>query len=122
MLDWFVSSDSQDLKSQIVTSSLDVIAETLTEKEDWLISVVDVVELLTNQPNSRSASNYWKVLKYRLSKEGAQLVTICNQLKLPSHSDGKMYKTDVATTKQMLRIIQSIPSPKAEPLKMWLAG
>lgn len=93
-----------------------------SEREDWLISVIDVVELLTGQPNSRSASNYWKVLKHRLSKEGVQLVTICNQLKLPSHSDGKMYKTDVANTKQMLRIIQSIPSPKAEPIKIWLAG
>lgn len=70
---------------------------------------------------SKNPNNYWKVLKRRLKDEGVELVTICNQLKLPSHKDGKMYKTDVATKKQLYRIIQSIPSPNAEPFKQWLA-
>lgn len=70
---------------------------------------------------SKNPNNYWKVLKRRLKDEGVELVTICNQLKLPSHKDGKMYKTDVATKKQLFRIIQSIPSPNAEPFKQWLA-
>lgn len=90
------------------------------EKEEWLFSVVDVVEVLTDQPNRKGASNYWKVMKKRLKDEGNQLVTNCNQLKLKA-ADGKRYKTDVADTEQLLRIIQSIPSPKAEPFKMWLA-
>lgn len=87
------------------------------EKEEWYFSVVDVVGALTDSPNPR---NYWKVLKHRLKKEGNQSVTNCNQLKMVS-SDGKSYKTDVADTKQLLRIVQSIPSPKAEPFKQWLA-
>lgn len=87
------------------------------EQEKWFFSIVDVVEVLTESPNSR---NYWKVLKHRLNKEGSQLVTDCNQLKLRS-SDGKFYKTDVADIPQLLRLIQSIPSPKAEPFKLWLA-
>lgn len=86
-------------------------------EEKWYFSIVDVIAVLTDSPN---ANNYWKVLKHRLSKEGSELVTNCNQLKMPS-SDGKYYKTDVADTKQLLRLIQSIPSPKAEPFKMWLA-
>jgi len=90
------------------------------EKEDWFFSVVDVVAVLTEQATSRGASNYWKVLKHRLVAEGSELVTNCNQLKMPS-SDGKSYLTDVATTEQLFRIIQSIPSPKAEPFKLWLA-
>ena len=81
---------------------------------------MDVVGILTDQPDTRHASNYWKVLKNRLAKESCELVTICNQLKLPAE-DGKMRLTDVADTKGILRIIQSIPSPKAEPFKQWLA-
>jgi hypothetical protein len=87
-------------------------------QEEWYFSVVDVVGVLTESPNP---NNYWKVLKKRLKDEGNESVTTCNQLKLPSHKDGKRYLTDVATTEQLLRIIQSIPSPKAEPFKLWLA-
>jgi len=87
------------------------------EKEEWFFSVIDVVAILTDSPNPR---NYWKVLKHRLIAEGSELVTNCNQLKMPS-SDGKNYLTDVATTEQLFRLIQSIPSPKAEPFKLWLA-
>ena len=91
------------------------------ENEEWLFSVVDVVGVLTEQPDYDGARNYWKVLKNRLNKEGSQLVTSCNQLKMKSPKDGKRYLTDVADTEQLLRIIQSIPSPKAEPFKLWLA-
>ncbi len=87
------------------------------EQEKWYFSIVDVVGILTDSPNP---NNYWKVLKHRLTKEGSELVTNCNQLKMQS-ADGKYYKTDVADTEQLLRLIQSIPSPKAEPFKMWLA-
>jgi hypothetical protein len=87
------------------------------EKEQWYFSIVDVIAVLTDSPNP---NNYWKVMKHRLIKEGSQLVTNCNQLKMQS-SDGKFYKTDVADTEQILRLIQSIPSPKAEPFKQWLA-
>jgi BRO family, N-terminal domain len=87
------------------------------ELEKWYISIVDVVGILTDSPNP---NNYWKVLKNRLKKEGSQLVTNCNQLKMQS-ADGKFYKTDVADTEQLFRLIQSIPSPKAEPFKLWLA-
>ena len=90
------------------------------ENEEWYFSVVDVVRVLTEQENQRSAAKYWSVLKIRLQKEGSQLTTNCSQLKLLS-SDGKKRLTDVATTEQLLRIIQSIPSKKAEPFKMWLA-
>ena len=91
------------------------------ENEKWWFSVVDVVGALTDQTTSDGARNYWKVLKHRLIEEGFQLVTNCNQLKLLS-SDGKRYKTDVADQEQLLRIIQSIPSKKAEPFKRWLAS
>jgi len=87
------------------------------ETEEWYFSIVDVVRVLTDSPNP---NNYWKVLKNRLKKEGSELVTNCNQLKMPS-SDGKLYKTDVADTQQLFRLIQSIPSPKAEPFKLWIA-
>ena len=91
------------------------------EKEEWFFSIVDVVAVLTDQPTQRGASNYWAKLKQRLKEEGAdQLLTNCQQLKLLS-ADGKRYNTDVADTQQLLRIIQSIPSPKAEPFKLWLA-
>lgn len=92
------------------------------EQEEWYFSVVDVVGVLTEQTTLRGASTYWAVLKKRLKSEGAdQLLTNCKQLKLQSPKDGKRYKTDVANIEQLFRIIQSIPSPKAEPLKMWLA-
>ena len=85
------------------------------EREEWYFSVVDVVAVLTDQPDSRHAAKYWSVLKTRLKKEGSRLTTNCSQLKMRS-ADGKRYNTDVADTEQLLRIIQSIPSPKAEPL------
>ncbi|MDO8929313.1 MAG: BRO family protein [Bacteroidota bacterium] len=87
------------------------------EQEKWFLSIVDVIGILTDSPNP---NNYWKVLKNRLKKEGNQSVTNCNQLKMQS-ADGKFYKTDVADVEQLFRLIQSIPSPKAEPFKMWLA-
>ena len=87
------------------------------EKETWYFSVVDIVGILSGSTNP---NNYWKVLKNRLRKEGSQLVTSCNQLKMQS-SDGKYYKTDVLDTEGVLRLVQSIPSPKAEPFKLWLA-
>ena len=90
------------------------------EEEEWYFSVVDVVGILTEQPNTDGARNYWKVLKNRIKEEGNELVTNCNQLKMRAQ-DGKMRLTDVANTEQLLRIIQSIPSKKAEPFKMWLA-
>lgn len=91
------------------------------EEEDWYFSIVDVVGILTEQEGYDGSKNYWKVLKHRLKKEGNELVTNCNQLKMKSPKDGKSYKTDVVNTRDLLRIIQSIPSPKAEPFKMWLA-
>ena len=92
------------------------------EKEEWYFSIIDVVAVLTDQPDQRGASNYWAKLKQWLKEEGAdQLLTNCQQLKLKSPKDGKRYNTDVADTEQLLRIIQSIPSPKAEPFKLWLA-
>lgn len=87
------------------------------ETQEWYFSIVDVVAVLTDSPNPR---NYWKVLKNRLKTEGNESVTNCNQLKLTS-VDGKKYLTDVATSEQLLRLIQSIPSPKAEPFKIWMA-
>ncbi|MDO5297772.1 MAG: BRO family protein [bacterium] len=90
------------------------------ESEEWYFSIVDVIGVLTDQPTVDGARNYWKVLKSRLKKEGSQLVTNCNRLKLLSQ-DGKRRLTDVATIEQLLRLIQSIPSPKAEPFKVWLA-
>ncbi len=92
------------------------------EKEELFFSIVDVVRVLTEQASQRGASNYWAKLKQRLKAEGAdQLLTNCQQLKMKSPEDGKSYKTDVTDTEQLLRIIQSIPSPKAEPFKLWLA-
>ena len=92
------------------------------EEEEWYFSIVDVVGVLTEQTTQRSASTYWAVLKKRLKEEGAdELLTNCKQLKLKSPKDGKRYSTDVANTEQILRIIQSIPSKKAEPFKVWLA-
>ena len=90
------------------------------EEEEWYFSIVDVVRVLTEQPDTDGARNYWKVLKKRIKDEGNELVTNCNQLKMTAQ-DGKKRLTDVANTEQILRIIQSIPSKKAEPFKMWLA-
>ena len=90
------------------------------EQEEWYFSIIDVVAVLTEQPDQRGASNYWAKLKQRLKEEGSELLTNCQQLKMKA-SDGKQRLTDVANTEQLLRIIQSIPSPKAEPFKLWLA-
>jgi hypothetical protein len=88
--------------------------------ETWWFSVVDIVRVLTQQPDYQTARKYWKVLKGRLAKEDSQLVTNCYQLKMPA-ADGKSYLTDVATAETLLRLVQSVPSPKAEPIKLWLA-
>jgi DNA-damage-inducible protein D len=88
--------------------------------DTWWFSVVDIIQILTEQSDSRRAGTYWKVLKNRLSKEGSQLVTKCNQLKLTA-ADGKQRLTDVATAETLLRLVQSVPSRKAEPIKLWLA-
>ena len=91
------------------------------EAGKWYVSIVDVVGVLTEQPDYQLARNYWKVLKHRLLKEGNQTVTNCNQLKMAA-PDGKMRLTDVADVEQLFRLVQSIPSPKAEPFKLWLAS
>lgn len=90
------------------------------EKEEWYFSIIDVIAVLVEAHDYDAARNYWKVTKHRIIKEGNELVTNCNQLKLKA-SDGKRRLTDVATTEELLRIIQSIPSKKAEPIKLWLA-
>ena len=95
-------------------------AEWNEQEQDWYFSIVDVVNILTDQPTQRGASNYWAKLKERMKSEGNELLTICQQLKMQAE-DGKMRLTDAANSKGILRIIQSIPSPKAEPFKMWLA-
>lgn len=88
--------------------------------ETWWFSVVDIVRVLTQQPDYQAARNYWKVLKSRLKKEGSELVTNCNQLKMAA-DDGKQRTTDAANAETLLRLVQSVPSPKAEPIKLWLA-
>jgi DNA-damage-inducible protein D len=90
------------------------------ETETWWFSVVDIIRVLTQQLDYQASRKYWKVLKGRLKKEGSQLVTNCYQLKMPA-ADGKSYLTDVATAETLLRLVQSVPSPKAEPIKLWLA-
>lgn len=88
--------------------------------ETWWFSVVDIVKVLTQQPDIQRASTYWRVLKNRLTKEGSQAVTECNGLKLTAE-DGKQRVTDCATAETLLRLVQSVPSPRAEPIKQWLA-
>jgi hypothetical protein len=90
------------------------------EKEKWWFSVIDIIAVLTEQSDYTKSRKYWSVLKVRLKKEGSELATNCSQLKLEA-ADGKKYLTDVADTEQVLRLIQSIPSKKAEPFKLWLA-
>ena len=90
------------------------------EREEWYFSIVDVVAVLINQDDQRKAAKYWSVLKVRLKEEGSEVTTNCSQLKMTA-ADGKKRLTDVATTEQLFRIIQSVPSPKAEPFKLWLA-
>ena len=87
------------------------------EQEEWYFSIVDVISILTDSPNPRK---YWRVLKTRLKREGSELTTNCSQLKMQA-ADGKKYLTDVANTEQLFRLIQSVPSPKAEPFKLWIA-
>lgn len=88
--------------------------------ETWFFSVIDIVQILTEQADYQTARKYWNKLKERLNNEGSQLVTNCHRLKLEA-ADGKKYLTDVATAETLLRLVQSIPSPKAEPIKLWLA-
>ena len=90
------------------------------KNDTWYFSVIDIVQALTQQPDYPTARKYWNKLKERLKKEGSESVTNCHRLKLPA-ADGKSYLTDVATAETMLRLIQSVPSPKAEPIKLWLA-
>jgi hypothetical protein len=104
-------SDIKLFESQKIRSLWDA------EKEKWYFSIVDIVGVLTDSPNPRK---YWSVLKTRLKQEGSQLTTNCSQVKMQA-ADGKFYLTDVADTEQLLRLIQSVPSPKAEPFKQWLA-
>lgn len=90
------------------------------ESEIWWFSVIDIIQVLTQQADYQIARKYWNKLKQRLTKEGSQSVTNCHRLKLPA-ADGKKYLTDVATAETLLRLVQSVPSPKAEPIKLWLA-
>ena len=90
------------------------------ENEIWYFSVIDILHVLLQNSNYQTTRKYWNKLKERLKNEGSQSVTDCHQLKLPA-ADGKKYKTDVANPQTLLRLIQSVPSPKAEPIKMWLA-
>jgi len=90
------------------------------KKERWYFSVIDIIAVLTDQLNFKKAKSYWTTLKNRLKNEGSQLVTFCDQLKMQS-ADGKFYNTDAADVETLLRLIQSVPSPKAEPIKLWLA-
>src|SRR3989344_8398001 len=89
-------------------------------KEKWYFSIVDIIQALIQQPDYQTSRKYWNKLKERLKKEGSELVTNCHQLKMQA-SDGKFYKTDTADVETLFRLIQSVPSPKAEPIKLWLA-
>lgn len=109
------------MKSELVIFEDYNIRRTYDEEtETWYFSVVDIIQVLVQQPDYQTARNYWKVLKNRLKKEGSQSVTKCNRLKMEA-ADGKQYLTDVANAETLLRLVQSIPSPKAEPIKLWLA-
>jgi DNA-damage-inducible protein D len=88
--------------------------------ETWYFSVVDIIQVLIQQPEYQAARNYWKVLKNRLNNEGSESVTKCNRLKMEA-ADGKKYFTDTANPETLLRLIQSVPSPKAEPIKLWIS-
>lgn len=111
----------QDMKSNLAIFEEYQIRRSYDEKtETWLFSVVDIIQALIQQPEYKSARKYWNKLKERLKKEGSELVTNCHQLKLEA-ADGKKYLTDVATAETLLRLIQSVPTPKAEPIKLWLA-
>jgi hypothetical protein len=113
--------DKFDADSKIkLFESQHIRSEWDAEAEKWWFSVLDVVAVLTDQPDYKKVRNYWKWLKNKLISEGSQLVSATNQLKLPA-ADGKKYLTDVADTEQILRLIQSIPSKRAEPFKLWLA-
>jgi hypothetical protein len=113
--------DKFDADSKIkLFESQHIRSEWDTEAEKWWFSVLDVVAVLTDQPDYKKVRNYWKWLKNKLIAEGSQLVSATNQLKLPA-ANGKKYLTDVADTEQILRLIQSIPSKRAEPFKLWLA-
>ena len=90
------------------------------KQEKWYFSVVDIIAVLTNQSDHKKAQSYWTTLKSRLKEEGSEVVTKCDQLKMQA-SDGKIYKTDAADVETLFRLIQSVPSPKAEPIKLWLA-
>ena len=112
---------TQNMKNKLVIFEDFKIRRVYDEKtEIWYFSVVDIIQALLQQPDFQAARNYWKVLKNRLNKEGSESVTNCNRLKLEA-ADGKKYLTDVASPETLLRLIQSVPSPKAEPIKLWLA-
>ena len=108
----------QHLPAQFENQAIRRVYDEATDT--WWFSVVDIVQVLTQQPDSTTARKYWNKLKERLKKEGSQLVTNCHQLKLAA-ADGKNYLTDVATAETLFRLVQSVPSPKAEPIKLWLA-
>ena len=108
----------QHLPAQFENQAIRRVYDEATDT--WWFSVVDIVQVLTQQPDSTTARKYWNKLKERLKKEGSQLVTNCHQQKLAA-ADGKNYLTDVATAETLLRLVQSVPSPKAEPIKLWLA-
>ena len=109
------------MKSDIAVFEENNIRRVYDEKtETWYFSVVDIVQVLTDQPDYQTARKYWNKLKERLKKEGSESVTNCHQLKLTAQ-DGKKYLTDVADAETLLRLVQSVPSPKAEPIKLWLA-
>jgi DNA-damage-inducible protein D len=107
-------------KSIAIFENFEIRRQYDEKTELWYFSVIDIVRALIDQPDYQSARNYWKVLKNRLKEDGSQSVTKCNQLKLMA-ADGKYYLTDVADIETIFRLIQSVPSPKAEPIKLWLA-
>ena len=112
---------SSDPRPQVALFEGHIIRRIYDETDQmWLFSVIDVVQVLTQQADYQTARKYWNKLKERLSKEGSESVTTCHRLKLPA-ADGKQYRTDVANAETLLRLVQSVPSPKAEPIKLWLA-